>query len=115
MFPTEAVRERLERVQQLYDERGWGRRVSLWINIFEKTDRRNVPSCQVNLAEGESPMWTLPFVAQVADEVKVERPIEADYEPVEPQPSSLKAFTDGQLIDELRARGLRSLNFRDDS
>jgi hypothetical protein len=119
MFPTEAVLERLEHVQQLYDERGWGRLVSLWINIFEQPDRPTLPPCQVNFAEGKPPMWPLSFPASAADEIpaadEVKEPIEADYEPAKP-PSLplLKDFTDGQLIDELRARGLRSLNFRDD-
>ena len=58
-------------------------------------------------------MWTLHFDAPAADEV--EEPAELDYGPVEAQPPSLSAFTVGQLIDELRARGLNSLNFRDGS
>lgn len=117
MFPTEVVLERLEVVQELYDERAWGRLVSLWINIFDQSDRPNMPPCQVNFAEGAPPMWLLPFTATPADEESADEPAEADPEPAEPPPSvsALSRFTDGQLIDELRARGLKSFTFRDDA
>jgi hypothetical protein len=89
MFPTEAVLERLEVVQELYDERGWGRLVSLWINIFEQSDRPNMPPCQVNFAEGAPPMWLLPFPATTAEDENADEPAGPQPSPSSPGPLTI--------------------------
>ena len=117
MFPISRVVERLEAVQQLYDERGGRPSAALWFNIFEQAPQGgNVPPCQLNFAEGKPPMWLLPFTAATAEEESADEPVEANSKPAEPpSPASvLSRFTDGQLIDELRLRGLKSFTFRDD-
>ena len=65
------------------------------------------PAARNNFAEGKPPMWILPFqVSEAASEA-----LQAA-EPRQPVvTSALSAFSDGQLIDELMRRGLKSFSF----
>lgn len=109
MAPTAAVRDRLELVQQLYDRLNRAQSAALWFNLF---DLPNEPAVRNNFAEGKPPMWVLPF--EVSDEAENEGPQTAEDEAAEPRPaasSGLSAFSNGQLIDELIRRGLKSFSF----
>ena len=108
MAPTAAVRDRLELVQQLYAGLNRGQSAALWFNLFELPNEQTARS---NFAGGKPPMWVLPF--EVSDEAENDG-AQAAHEAPELRPlapSGLAAFSNGQLIDELMRRGLKSFSF----
>lgn len=110
MAPTSAVRDRLELVQQYYMERGRKKTAALWFNLF---DLPNQSATQSNFAEGKPPMWVLPLDA--SDTTEADESQEAEGDVAAPTQtiatSGLSAFSNGQLIDELMRRGLKSFSF----
>lgn len=121
------VVERLEVVQQLYNERGRATNGALWMHIFARAPHGSYAPCQLDLADGAGPLWDdmpLPWATdggEAPDELDEQtdgnrhsRGRRDSTEPPEEEvvpPSPLAGFTIGQLIDELQRRGLKSFSF----
>ncbi len=108
MFPTAEVRDRLELLQQRHARLHRAPSGSLWLNLFDVVKK---PAELKNFARGRPPMWVLAFeVSEESENGGLQVFEDKQAEPTQP-PSGLTAFSNGQLIDELMRRGLRSFSF----